>query len=221
MCRVRICRVPGCDSNDKEHPDVHFHKLPPESKKNNYRDEWIRRIRRVGTLPKTLFICSRHFSSDCYQRDLKSELLGLPLHHNLKPDAIPTIFPFGCGIKRGQTSENRAQTKISKLYIDEVCSIGESSNRVDTANERYPISDDDDEIPKSVVSVGTQTDTPILYAHESSNTQLQFWDTNDTVATPLDQPVYQTIIMMTAIVLTLIAAIVPTLIQNLSYIGHS
>lgn len=34
-------------------------------------------------------VCSEHFSSLCYQRDLQHELLGLPLRKKLKRDALP------------------------------------------------------------------------------------------------------------------------------------
>ena len=39
-------------------------------------------------------ICSEHFTEDCYERDLKSELLGTKIKYNLKEDAVPTIFNF-------------------------------------------------------------------------------------------------------------------------------
>lgn len=34
-------------------------------------------------------VCSEHFSTSCYQRDLQHELLKLPLRKRLKPDALP------------------------------------------------------------------------------------------------------------------------------------
>lgn len=43
-----------------------------------------------GCLPPTYTrVCSEHFSSACYQRDLQHELLGLPLRKRLKPGAVP------------------------------------------------------------------------------------------------------------------------------------
>ena len=39
-------------------------------------------------------ICSAHFELDCYERDLRAELLGTKPMHRLKEDAVPTIFDF-------------------------------------------------------------------------------------------------------------------------------
>ena len=37
-------------------------------------------------------LCSDHFEPDCFERDLKAELLGLKAKCTLKPNAVPTIF---------------------------------------------------------------------------------------------------------------------------------
>ena len=39
-------------------------------------------------------LCSKHFTEDCYERDLKSELLGIKKQVKLKRDAVPTLFDF-------------------------------------------------------------------------------------------------------------------------------
>ncbi|GLV44833.1 uncharacterized protein CBL_14596 [Carabus blaptoides fortunei] len=44
-----------------------------------------------GQPPKYARVCSNHFSSDCYQRDLQHELLGLPIRKKLKPEAVPDL----------------------------------------------------------------------------------------------------------------------------------
>ena len=36
-------------------------------------------------------VCSDHFEPDCFERDLKGELLGLKATRTLKPDALPTL----------------------------------------------------------------------------------------------------------------------------------
>lgn len=41
--------------------------------------------------PKYARVCSEHFSASCYKRDLQHELLGLPVRHRLKPDAVPDM----------------------------------------------------------------------------------------------------------------------------------
>jgi hypothetical protein len=35
-------------------------------------------------------VCSNHFQEDCFERDLKGELLGKKTKRTLKPDALPT-----------------------------------------------------------------------------------------------------------------------------------
>ena len=37
-------------------------------------------------------VCSLHFSDSCYERDLRNELLGIPVRKRLLPDAVPTQF---------------------------------------------------------------------------------------------------------------------------------
>ena len=51
---VRICGVPGCDSNDTKHKDIK--KLSAESQTINYRREWIVRVKREDPIPKKLFL---------------------------------------------------------------------------------------------------------------------------------------------------------------------
>ena len=40
---------------------------------------------------KTAKVCLRHFTQDCFERDLKNELLGLPVKKILKHDAFPSL----------------------------------------------------------------------------------------------------------------------------------
>lgn len=53
--------------------------------------EWLKTIKQsfnYNSLPKKR-ICSNHFSAKCYKRDLRNELLGIPLRKSLSPDAVP------------------------------------------------------------------------------------------------------------------------------------
>lgn len=89
---VYCCAV-GC-SNDsrsvsKEH-GISFHLLPTE---NSLLQKRLAKISRVDfVVTKDTRLCSDHFESDCFERDLKAELLGLKSKRTLKPDAVPTIF---------------------------------------------------------------------------------------------------------------------------------
>lgn len=55
------------------------------------KSKWIELCRGNKTEKAPVYsrVCSQHFSSSCYQRDLQHELLGLPLRKKLKPDAVP------------------------------------------------------------------------------------------------------------------------------------
>ena len=107
---VRYCGVKNCRNNDKDNADLYFHVLP--SKPENIREEWLRRIRKNGDMPKRLNVCSEHFEPECYERDLQSELLGTSPKPRLKPNAVPSIFLDQKPVKRRLTSEKRT-TEIS------------------------------------------------------------------------------------------------------------
>ena len=107
---VRYCGVKNCRNNDKDNADLYFHVLP--SNPENIREEWLRRIRKNGDMPKRLNVCSEHFEPECYERDLQSELLGTSPKPRLKPNAVPSIFLDRKPVKRRLTSEKRT-TEIS------------------------------------------------------------------------------------------------------------
>ena len=46
------------------------------------------RLKREEVGPNTR-VCSDHFQSDCFERDLKAEMLGVRSSRKLKQDAIP------------------------------------------------------------------------------------------------------------------------------------
>ena len=103
---VYCCAV-GC-SNDsrsvsKEH-GISFHRLPTE---NSLLQKWLAKISRVDfVVTKDTLLCSDHFEPDCFERDLKAELLGLKSKRTLKPDAVPTIFVHRPRKKPRLSSEN-------------------------------------------------------------------------------------------------------------------
>ena len=52
-------------------------------------------------------MCSEHFTDDCFEADLKAQLM-LKVKRRLKRDAIPSVFSFGSEPKKPKiTSENR------------------------------------------------------------------------------------------------------------------
>lgn len=63
------CGAYGCKNRTETHPNLRFHELPCESKKE-LREKWIAKIKREN-IPKRLSICDEHFEPECFERDLK------------------------------------------------------------------------------------------------------------------------------------------------------
>lgn len=85
------CAATDCSNNSKncEGTGISFHRFPANQ---GLRRKWITKCRLGKVNPKASRLCSNHFNNNDFQRDLKNELLGLPLTRKLKPEAIPTIF---------------------------------------------------------------------------------------------------------------------------------
>ena len=73
-------------------------------------------------------LCSKHFTEDCYERDLKSELLGIKKQVKLKRDAVPTLFDFSSynmltGKKFKKTKQNNSKmsgtSKARQMRIEQ------------------------------------------------------------------------------------------------------
>ena len=81
-----VCAVATCPSPKDN--DTTYHRFP---KDNEFRQKWLIACKRADKInPNTSTVCSQHFKADNYERDLKNELLGLPLRKRLKPGAIPS-----------------------------------------------------------------------------------------------------------------------------------
>ena len=62
-------------------------------------------------------VCSEHFEPECFERDLKSEMLGTKAIHSLKAEAVPIIFSFAPSKPQHTTSLKRAHTAVSSLTV--------------------------------------------------------------------------------------------------------
>ncbi|XP_076038239.1 uncharacterized protein LOC143023557 [Oratosquilla oratoria] len=86
------CAIKGCGSNQRENkPNVHFHRFPANKK---VCERWIELCGNKNTINvQNARLCSLHFGSPDYKRQLKYELLDLPVPKRLKVlkyDALPT-----------------------------------------------------------------------------------------------------------------------------------
>eukprot|EP00096_Caligus_rogercresseyi_P007608 TRINITY_DN25550_c0_g1_i1.p1 TRINITY_DN25550_c0_g1~~TRINITY_DN25550_c0_g1_i1.p1 ORF type:complete len:349 (-),score=71.17 TRINITY_DN25550_c0_g1_i1:58-1104(-) len=79
------CSVASCPSP----ADASYHKFPKEP---SLLKKWIEPFKMKSKFnAKTCRICCNHFSEDCWERDLRNELLGLKTRRILKKGACPTI----------------------------------------------------------------------------------------------------------------------------------
>lgn len=76
-CAVAVCKN-GKTMTGKDPSTLHiiYHRFPLDEQQ---RKLWVKRTRRDGEFKaSSARICSVHFTSEDYERDLKAELMGLP-----------------------------------------------------------------------------------------------------------------------------------------------
>ena len=101
------CSAIGCQKRSGRDA-VSFHRLPTTNRK-----AWLTKIKRQGGEKLSdLRICSDHFETDCFKRDMKAELMGTKPEVELKKNAIPTIFTFNPSTEKRKLSEARKHTGI-------------------------------------------------------------------------------------------------------------
>ncbi|KAL9976812.1 hypothetical protein ACROYT_G014146 [Oculina patagonica] len=167
---------------------ISFHRLPLSKRK--IAQEWLRRMgRNEKFLPKQaqLFVCSDHFTDDCFEVEHRFDLLGGNIRkRKKKPEAIPTIFKKSPAVKvpfKRHASERRQKAKdrreeverilenarIAEQVAEEAKKTGEVENRLeeellgvnqsaDVSDVPEPEQDTITEAPvKTFVHVATQT----------------------------------------------------------------
>ena len=100
------CMVPDCvnGSRKTKGSGISYHRLPNEQKIQQQR---LARIRGENP-PKdnSCYVCSDHFTSDCFQTSYK-DMFCLGNKHYLNPDAIPSVFPHSSQVKVRTSSLSR------------------------------------------------------------------------------------------------------------------
>ena len=67
-----------------------YHRFPKDS---GLRKAWKNACHRAESFdPTGLYICETHFSSDCYEKDLKASLMANEDKKKLKPGSIPSKY---------------------------------------------------------------------------------------------------------------------------------
>ncbi len=70
--------------------DVSYFRFPRDPELQR---EWCIKCKRQDVInTKNARICELHFTADCFERDLKNELLGLPPRKRLKKMSVPTLL---------------------------------------------------------------------------------------------------------------------------------
>ncbi|XP_069995070.1 THAP domain-containing protein 2-like [Penaeus vannamei] len=83
------CAVDGCTNWDRV-KDTLFHRFP---KKEEVRKAWIDSCGKKKVNADHARICSNHFTKTDYERNLKYEMLGIPVprsRRTLRKDAVPS-----------------------------------------------------------------------------------------------------------------------------------
>lgn len=87
------CMVPNCTNGSRKTKgsDVSYHRLPNDPTMQKI---WLARVRRDNIpKPNSCYVCSDHFTPDCFSTSLK-EIFGMKSKKILKPSSVPSIFPF-------------------------------------------------------------------------------------------------------------------------------
>lgn len=99
------CAAFDCNNDSRYTTGISYHCFPSDP---SIRELWLAKISRADlVISKHSRLCSVHFTSDCYERDLKAELLGSKPKAILKPDAIPSLFSHRPPPKKPRLSSER------------------------------------------------------------------------------------------------------------------
>ena len=103
--------MPGCINHSSKTCNISYHHIPGDE---GLRKAWLARIRRDNLPPlQNCYVCSEHFIHDCFQVDLKAQLmLELKVKRRLKHDEIPLFFSFGPEPKKPRISSENPESQL-------------------------------------------------------------------------------------------------------------
>ena len=126
-----FCAAPFCSNRSPRDSKrgISFHRLPLS--KSKIAKKWLVKLGRDEKfLPKRaqIFVCSEHFTDDCFEVDHRHSLLGGATHkRKKKPDAVPTIFKKSYSVthvkrnaseRRHKNKERREVSPFVYMYLN-------------------------------------------------------------------------------------------------------
>ena len=113
------CMVPGCkNASQLCDGSVSFHRIPTDKAKQKV---WLSKIPRANPRPLPYsYVCSDHFSKDCFEISLMEQLTGNKQRRRLRPEAVPTDFLNRSPVKPRKSTQlrfqKRARNEVGILY---------------------------------------------------------------------------------------------------------
>lgn len=117
-CKVLTCKNSQQKTKGDPLEKISYHRFPKDT---NLRNEWIKRVCKDKAFSENAvyYVCSDHFTSDDFERDLRSELLKIPSRPKLKPNAIPSLLleqnDNGGSLKQSCDSCTKLQKKLDVI----------------------------------------------------------------------------------------------------------
>ena len=104
-----------CNNDPRFTTGISYHCFPSDP---SIREQWLAKISRADlVISKHSRLCSEHFTPDCYERDLKAELLGSKPKPILKPDAFPSLFSHRPPPKKPRLSSERRSLEKTRQEV--------------------------------------------------------------------------------------------------------
>nr|CAD7424290.1 unnamed protein product [Timema monikensis] len=89
---VASCSAYNCQERYVKGGDITFHSFP---KNEELKRKWVLLTRRQNFIPtQASKLCSKHFTSDCFDNDSQCQSTTIRKKTKLKQDAVPSIFNF-------------------------------------------------------------------------------------------------------------------------------
>ncbi|XP_008178372.1 THAP domain-containing protein 4-like [Acyrthosiphon pisum] len=120
-CAIATCDLYSGKTKKIGMTDISFHRFPKDP---DVQKIWTLKCKRGDSWnPSKSYICSKHFKSEDFVRDLKSELMGNKTVRRLKPGSIPTLnlptclsTETQCALKRRSRIEAKSIKEVFTLY---------------------------------------------------------------------------------------------------------